>query len=396
MIDFLADDTAELQQWRMEVRDFLVEHWPADDAFDFDYDENPEGWRRCRTFWHAVGRKKWVGLTWPEEYYGLGRPAIYKWILDEEFVAYGAPTYPALAGNFVDPIIRLGTPAQRLKYLKGIADVTELWAEGYSEPSAGSDLAALTAHAKFDGTDWILNGQKTLGTAAHECQWMCVLARTSQRAKRHEGISCFLVDLRSPGVLMTPLENIAGGQQNATYFDNVKLPSDALLGEEGMAWRQVWFGMGGEPLDKALPTAAPWQFRIVRMLKDVVTLCRETNEGDSTLAEDPVIEQQLADLIVAVDVMKLQAYEMYSNASSGIWAEGLTHLHSAFHKELWPRLAQTIMDILGPRALLLSDEMSLLRGRVGQYFLASFGNHAGGTAQLKRMLLATRGLGLPR
>jgi len=399
MVDFCPDDTPQLQAWRAEVRRFLDRELPQDLVFDYDCDEDDDRWAAARQFWRKLGARGWISLTWPVEYYGLGRPPVEKWILQEELCNYGAPSHPVIGLAVANTILRLGAREQRLRHLKGIADATVLWGEGYSEPGAGSDLAALTTRAHRDGDHWVLNGQKTLGTAAHRCQWMSVLARTDPNSRKHAGISCFLVPLDTPGITLTPLHNMANGQQNHTFFDDARIPADCLLGTLNQGWNEVWLGVGGERIDPAAPTPEPWQFRILRMLNTIIGYCRTTMRRGAPLADDPVVRARLAELVLGVEALKLHAYEAYGAATApgavGGRA-GRSFAAQAFHKEFWPRMAQTCMEIVGPMAQLQGGRWSVLEGQVQQYFRASFGNHAGGTSQLKRMMLATRSLGMPR
>jgi len=399
MVDFCADDTVELRKWRSEVREFFDSEAPRNFFFDYDYDEDPIRWAEYLKFWRKMGEKKWVALTWPEKYYGLGKSAIEKWVLHEEMINYDIPSYPIIGLAVSGAVLRLGTEEQRMFHLKGIAEVTTLWGEGYTEPQAGSDLASLTTRAHRDGDHWVLNGQKTLGTAAHHAQWMSVLARTDPNSKKHNGLSCFLVPLDTPGISMAPLHNMANGQQNHTFFDNVRVSADCLLGEEGQAWPQVWFGQGGDRLDRGGPAPDGHPFRVIRMLNTIVDYCRTTRRRGVRMADDPVIRLQLAELMSGVEVMKLHVFESYSalSASNGFGGRAArSFISQAFYKEFWPRMAQICMEIVGPMAQLHGGKWAVLDGRVQQYFRASFGNHAGGTSQLKRMSLATRGLGLPR
>lgn len=397
MPDFVPDDTPDLRAWRAEVRQFLKDTIPEGFYFDYDYDESPERWARCMDFWQAVGRKGWTALCWPEEYYGLNRPAIERYILQEEFCNYAAPNYPVIGLAVATALLRHGTPEQKKRHLKGIAECTVLWGEGYSEPGAGSDLAALQTTARRDGDTWILNGQKTLGTAAHMCQWMMVLARTDA-AQRHGGISCFILPLDLPGVSMLPLENMADGQQNQTFFDNVRLPADALLGSEGQAWNEIWFGQGGEKLVAGTPPDI-WQMRIERQLKLLRRYCAETTRHDAPLDRDPVIRLKLAELYSGVELLKLHAKESYAQSAGLDWHASnpvSSVMNLGWFKEFWPEFCQSYMDIIGPQAMLAEGPDAPCDGHFEHYFRASFGNHAGGTAQLKRMTMATRGLGLPR
>jgi len=400
LIDFIPDDTPELRAWRAEVRGFLDQEWP-DDGFrwDYDYNENDDDWARGLSFWRKMGAKRWVALTWPEQYYGRGRSAIEKWILYEEICRRDAPAYPAIGLLVAGHILRLGTHEQRLKHLKGIAEATTVWGEGFTEPGAGSDLAMLTSRAHRDGDAWVLNGQKTFGTAVHRCQWMCVLARTDPEAKAHSGISCFLVPLDSKGISMTPLHNLAGGQQNHTFFDNVRLPADSLLGEANKAWTQVWFRMGGERLDRGGPYLADWIYRPLTLLNRVVRYCKETVRDGRPLSEDPLIRHKLAEALLGAEGARMLWYENFGRFASKTpspFGEAAANLDAAVYKEYWPALLQNLMEIVGPMAQIQGGRWARLAGDVQYFYRASFGNHAGGTSQLKRMVLATRGLDLPR
>jgi alkylation response protein AidB-like acyl-CoA dehydrogenase len=393
MVDFCPDDTPELKAWRGEVRAFLKEALPNGMRFDYDYDEDDARWEDYLAFWRKVGQKGWIALTWSKDYYGLGRPAIEKWILQEEFTAYDVPMYPAIGLQVSVALLRHGTPEQRRKHLKGIAECTTLWGEGYTEPGAGSDLASLTTRAHRDGDHWVLNGQKTLGTAAHRCQWMMALARTDPNAKAHSAISCFMVPLDAPGVTMTALHNMGGGQQNHTFFDNVRVPAENMVGDENQAWSQIWFHQGGERMDNALPGPEPFMFRVQALIDDLLDYCRTTKRGGVVMSQDSVVRLQLAELISGVEIVKLHAFEAYSNAASRQRGIDISQLYV---KEFWPRQAQIAMEIVGPMAQIAGGRWAQLEGRFQHFFLASFGNHAGGTSQLKRMTYATRGLGLPR
>lgn len=399
MVDFTPDDTPQLKAWRAEVRAFLEEALPGGFYFDYDYDESPERWEKCLAFWQAVGRKGWTSLSWPTEYYGQGRSAIERYILQEEFCNYAAPNYPVIGLTVASALLRHGTPEQRRVHLKGIAEATVLWGEGYSEPESGSDLASLRTMARRDGDGWVLNGQKTLGTAAHMCHWMVVLARTDPTSERHHGISCFMVKLDTPGITMLPLENMADGRQNQTFFDDVRLPGDALLGTEGEAWNEIWFGQGGEDLVPAGSAPDIWQMRIERQMRLLRQHCETTLRGGRPLIDDPVTRLKLAELYSGVELLKLHSKESYAQTTGSTWHAAnpvSSVINLGWFKEFWPHFCQTYMEILGPEGMLSSGPDAPKHGHFEHYFRASFGNHAGGTAQLKRMTMATRGLGLPR
>jgi alkylation response protein AidB-like acyl-CoA dehydrogenase len=295
--------------------------------------------------------------------------------------------------------MRLGTHEQRRTHLKGIASAEVLWAEGFTEPDSGSDLASLQTRAERHGDEWILNGQKTFGTAAHRCQWMYVLARTDPDAPKHAAISCFLVPLDAPGITLRALPNMAHGRQNMTFFDNVRLPLDALVGEENRAWQQVWFHMGGERLDRGGPTPSIFQRQLALLLEPVIDYCRTTRRNGRAIIEDPVVRQTLADLVIGIEGLRMLEFERLWRFESGEASPigpALPYLADGVYKELWPRFAQACMEVIGPLGEITRGPFAPLGGEVERFYRGSFGNHGGGTSQLKRMVMATRGLGLPR
>ena len=271
-----------------------------------------------------------------------------------------------------------------------------LWAEGYTEPDAGSDLAALTTRAELDGDEWVISGTKTFCTAGHRCNWIIIAARTDpDYTKRHRGISYFLSPTDVAGIEFQPLPNIAGGRQNLVVLEDLRVPRNGMLGDLNEGWTQIWFGMGGNPMpsyadDDPGPESdyEPPLTGMSWVLDQLVQWCKSVDCGDSTLAEDPVVSMQLADLAIGVEINKLLD-------SEGPCDYGV-HLHQGIAKEFQPKFAQIAMEILGPLCQIQSGPWAPVAGEIDRAYRRSFGNHAGGTSQLKRMVVATRALGLPR
>ncbi len=294
-------------------------------------------------------------------------------------------------------ILRLGTARAEGRPPAGHGGGEITWGEGYTEPNAGSDLASLTTRAEQDGDEWVISGEKTFCTAGHHCNWIIIAARTDpDYSRRHRGISYFLSPMDAPGIELRPLYNIADGRQNRVYLDELRVPANRLLGDLNQGWTQIWFGMGGNPipdLRRRRPgtrnglrahrwSGLPW------VLDQLVRYCRATRRDGGPLSEDPVVRMQLTDLAMEVEIQTMLGYE-------GGCPYGF-HLHQAITKEFQPRFAQTCMEILGPLGLIQSGPWAPLAGEIDRIYRRSFGNHAGGTSQLKRMVVATRILGLPR
>lgn len=384
--------SVEEEEWRQEVKDFLAEELPSDKEFNHEFNEDEELWAFAREFTRKVGRKGWIGLTWPTEYGGLGRPLSERLIMAEEFALRDAPFVNMIGyGLAAGTLLAGGTEEQKNRFLPGIARFDRFWAEGLTEPGAGSDLASITTRAVRDGDDWIINGQKTYTTWGHRADVMYLAARTDPDAPRHQGISIFCLDLKLPGVSFSRLDNLGGGRQNHTYFDDVRIPGDMLLGAVGQGWSAI---MGAFYHAGALSAR---HSELQRMLDAVIAHCATTVRGGRTLIQDPLVRAKLAELATMVETERLLAYESLGNASHGRRPPYAGALGVVVHKEHQPRFAQLINQIVGPLCQLRTgSRWAPLGGDAEAWYRASYANHAGGTSQVKRMVLATRGLGLPR
>src|SRR5262249_53695841 len=303
--------TAEENAFRKEVQAFLDAELPPDKAFDHEFNEAQDLWEFAFDFTRKVGEKGWIGLTWPVEYGGLGRPLTERLILAEEFAYRDAPLVNVIGyGLAAGTLLAGGTDEQKKRFLPAIARFEQFWAEGLTEPDSGSDLASLTTRAVRDGSDWIVNGQKTYTTWGHHADMMYLAARTDPDASRHAGISIFCLDLKAPGVTMTPLYNLGGGRQNHTFFDDVRVPSDMMLGEEGQGWSYImnaFYHSGG---------AAAHHSELQRMLDELLDYCRHTTRNGVTLIKDPIVRSQLAELEYIIEGERLLAYEAVSNVTT--------------------------------------------------------------------------------
>jgi 3-oxocholest-4-en-26-oyl-CoA dehydrogenase alpha subunit len=384
--------TRQEEAWRQEVRDFLDRELPPDKAFDVEFNEDEALWRFAFDFTRRVGAKGWIGLTWPPEYGGLGKSLTDRLIMMEEFGYRDAPLINHIGwGLAAGALFVGGTPEQKRRFLPPIARMETFWAEGLTEPDAGSDLASLTTRAVRDGDDWIINGQKTYTTWGSHADVLYLAARTNPEAPKHHGISIFCLDLGLPGVSFSPMYNLGGGRQNHTFLEDVRIPGDMLIGEEGQGWGYIMssFYMSGG--------VAAGHTTYQRRLDDLVAYCKETTRNGRPLIKDPIVRQQLAELALIVEEHRLLAYAGLGQALASRPPEFGGALGTVVAKEAKPRFAEICQQIVGPLSQLRSESRwAPMNGDVEAWYRYSFSNHAGGTSQVKRMVLATRGLGLPR
>ncbi len=233
-------DTPDQARFRAEVRAFLKAELPQDVAqqdetvlgIGLGEDPKDQEWLR------RLATRGWVAPAWPKEYGGAGLSVIDQFIFNQEMARAGAHRANFLATGIVGPtLIAHGTPEQKAKYLPGILSGEVYWCQGFSEPGSGSDLAGLRTSAVKDGDDFIINGSKIWTTGAHRAQRMLLLARTDQEAPKHRGISCFLLDMKAPGVRVQSLVNMADVPSfNQVFFDNVRVPESDMLGAPNQGW----------------------------------------------------------------------------------------------------------------------------------------------------------------
>ncbi|MEE9286141.1 MAG: acyl-CoA dehydrogenase family protein [Dehalococcoidia bacterium] len=382
--------TPQQEAWRQEVKDFLARELPREYAFDHEFEERDDLWEFAFEFTRKVGARGWIGLTWPKAYGGLERTPVERSIMMEEFGLAEAPLINLIGwGLAAGSLLFMGTEEQKQRFLPPIGRMQTFWAEGLTEPDAGSDLASLKTTAVRDGDSWVVNGQKTFTTWGSRADVLYLAARTDPDVPKHKGLSIFCLDLKLPGVSMTPLYNLGGGRQNHTFLDNVRIPADMLIGEENQGWYAImnsFYGGGG----------AGGAGKQQHIFSQLVQYCKETRRDGVPLSKDPIVRSQLAELRIMLETMKMLGWEGLSLAENRGAPPFGGALGVVVYKETTPRFAQLCLDILGPLGQLKSGPWAPLAGQVEALYRQSYANHAGGTPQVKRMVLATRGLGLPR
>jgi alkylation response protein AidB-like acyl-CoA dehydrogenase len=387
--------TVDEQLFAEEVRGFLRKHPPEDflaDGMDAGYGSGAHS----RAFLRALASQGWISMTWPRQFGGQERPLMYKLILLEELAAGGAPFGP-LPGcdQTADAIIRHGAERLQRELLPCIARGEATFWQGFSEPNAGSDLLSLKTEAVRAGDDYILSGHKIWSSHAGISTHGLVLARTNRRAPAHRGVSMFVVDNASPGLDIRPIRSLTGEVYHYEVFlDRVGVPRDFLLGAENEGFVQLLQGLDTDRFWGRFYKAPA----LKRVLGDLVAYANTTSRRGIPLARDPVVRRQLAELATDIEVLRLLFYRTGWMIQEGLPTPYESALGKVLADETGQKLAAVGMELLGLYGpLTAGSRWVALRGRVQHLYQTSLGHTiAGGTSEVLRSTVATRGLGLPR
>ncbi|WP_299577213.1 acyl-CoA dehydrogenase family protein [uncultured Williamsia sp.] len=390
-------DDAATRSLRHSVREWL-EEWLPDEfratAANPDYLPR-DAHERAVEFCRRLHEQGWFVPQWPAEYGGGGRGVVEQVVIREELAYAGAPLVNTNGVNMLAPVLfRYGTPEQKEEHLPLIARSERMWAQGYSEPEAGSDLASLKMTARRDGDHYVLQGQKTWTSNGVLADWIFVLARTSPVGKsRREGISFFLVDLETPGITRRPIRSMTGYATFAEeFFDEVRVPATHLVGAEGDGWRVAKSLLDAERSN--VTRAAQAQ----RFLDELVEWCRARRGRPNDPLADPMNRAALARAAEKTEVGRALSYRVAQNQAQGTLDAALPSLSKLYHAEFTAELRALGAQILGPAGQLMPDDPdALLHGHFSDGLLLSLLHRiGGGTSEIQRDVIATAALALPR
>jgi alkylation response protein AidB-like acyl-CoA dehydrogenase len=328
------------EAFRMMVRDFFENEYPRDVIEKMASGASPskEDYQHSE---RAMAAKGWLAVNWPKVAGGTGWSANEKYIFDEELERAGALNVVPMGLLYVGPVIyTFGTEEQKKRWLPGILDSTTFWAQGYSEPGSGSDLASLQCAAVSDGDDYIVNGTKIWTSLAQHADWIFCLLRTSQEEKKQEGITFLLIDMTTPGIAVHPIITIDGKHSlNSVTFDNVRVPKENRIGEEGKGWTYANYLLGHERTSYA---------HVAGKRKQLGNIRKAAKERD--LLTDPAFVEKLASLEARLDALELTVLRTLSSVAEG----GAPGNESSILKIIATELAQDItelgMEAYGPYA----------------------------------------------
>lgn len=345
-----------------------------------------------KTWEQELAKGGWVGIGWPEAYGGRNCSIEQQVIFHEEYARSGAPGRVGHIGEGLTgpTLIAFGSDDQKAKYLPGILSGEELWCQGYSEPSAGSDLANVKTKARFDEATgkWVINGQKVWTSLAHESDYVFVVARTDPGSIAHKGLGFFLVKMDQPGVEVRPIVQITGTSEfNEVFFDDAVCEVTDIVGKPGEGWK-VAMGLLG--FERGVSTLGQ-QMQFQNELNEVIQLAKTNGK-----AKDPVIRQRIAK---AHEGLKIMRYNSMRTLSSDV-GDGSLHKEALMYKLYWASwhrdLGELCMDILGQEAELIDSAPYNLTRLQSLYLFVRSDTIYGGTNQIQRNIIAERGLGMPK
>lgn len=389
-------DTPDQARFRAEVRDFLRAELPRDLpqqdetvlGIGLGEDARDQDWLR------KLSRRGWVAPAWPREYGGAGLSVLEQFIFNEEMARANAPRPNFLAVAIAGPtIIVHGTLEQKAQHLPGILSGEVYWCQGFSEPGAGSDLASLKTTAVKDGDDYVINGTKIWTTGAHRAQRMMLIARTDPDAPKHRGLSYFLLDMNTPGISISPLVNMADVPSfNQVFLDNVRVPAGDMLGQPNQGWYVATTTLDFER-SNIMSTV-----ELQMVVDQLAGFGRAPRVDARAIDVYPAARLELADRAVEVQVAILLSYRVAGLQARGIVPNYEASMNKLYATELAQRITRTGLRLLGRFGILEEGSAwAPLKGRFARMYLMSVASTiAGGTSEVQRLIIATRGIGLPR
>jgi 3-oxocholest-4-en-26-oyl-CoA dehydrogenase alpha subunit len=390
-VDF--DFSPEQRAFREEVDAFLDAN-DDPDVFDVTRENMAQivDTPKRREFMASLGEKGWLGITWPKSEGGQEGDGVTEYLLNEALAGRGGPQIGKGVGIIGKTILAHGTEKMKQEFLPKILRNEIEFAVGYSEPDAGSDAASMRLKATRDGDGWRLNGQKTWTTSAHFAEWYWVGARTDPESKHH-GITLFLVPLDQPGITINGIWTMGDERTNDVFFDDVFVHDDYVVGELNHGFQYI-----SEALDLerfTMFTFSPIEQRLDLLCEYVAT---ETRDGKA-LKDDPVIRQQIAQLVTDGEVARVLGLKVVAASMKG-GAPPTTEAseYKLFATELSKRLANASMDIGGPGAQLrVRTEEAPMAGRSeSTYRYTVIDTIGGGASEIQKNIIARRALGLPK
>jgi len=387
-----VDYGPEAKAFRTQVREFLAANHDPEVM-----DPTREGMAQLvdtparRAFMKKLSERGWIGMSWPKEYGGSDAPGMFEYVLNEELATVGAPLIGKGVGIVGKTIMRHGNDRLKREFLPKILNAEIEFAIGYSEPNAGSDLAALSLRATKTDGGWVLNGQKRFTTSAHFADWYWLAARTDPDAQKHKGISLFLVPMDQKGIEVVNMPCLAGERTNEVFLDDVFVPDDYVVGEVNKGFYYISEALDFERFTLFTVSAFVKKYEALR------TYLRSATRDGKPMRDDPEVRRIVARLATRLETCKMHCLRVIAKAARG----EVPNIEAAMFK-LWlsqtaQEVAEAFITLAGPDGVLRrGTEHAPLDGRFENYFQYSVLETVGaGTSEVQRNIIARRALGLP-
>lgn len=347
-----------------------------------------------RSEWEKkLAESGWTCVGWPKEYGGRGCSISQQVIFNEEYARAGGPGHVGHIGEGLagPTIIAFGSEEQKQRFLPKIVSGEDLWCQGYSEPSAGSDLANVKTKAHFDEAKgkWIINGQKVWTSLALESNWCFVIARTDPESSAHKGLGFFLVPMKQKGIDVKPITQLTGTSEfNEVFFDDAETDANNIVGKPGEGWK-VAMGLLG--FERGVSTLGQ-QMQFQNELSQIIETAKQNGSG-----QDPAIRQRIADAWIGLRIMRYNSLRMLSNDAG----DGALQKEAMIYKLYWAtwhrNMGKLVMDVLGAESEMLEDNKAYNLTRLQSMYLFTRSDTIyGGTNQIQRNIIAERALGMPK
>ncbi len=400
-------DTPEQAEFRKGVQDFIAARLPQyykdakqrrmlEDDFENDWQGDfangtPEAKAAAREWAAALAERGWGAPHWPKEYGGGGLSTFEQFILRQEFAIATAPIVGGSGVSLLGPTLLIhGTEEQKKKFLAPTLRGDILWAQGFSEPGAGSDLASLQCRAIRDGDEYVINGQKLWTSAAHKANWIFILTRTDPEAPKHRGISFLMADMTSPGVSVRPIMSMGFKHAtNETFYEDVRVPVENIIGEENRGW---YVAVTLLDFERSGISGAVQQ---IQQLEDLIALVK----ADAAPHRASLVRGDIADRFIEAEVAMNISLRIASMQAAGRVPNYEASMGKMFTTEMSQRVARTGTKTFGLYSNLWAHSEPL--SPLGAQFTHSYADSvvmtiAGGSSEIQRNIISTRGLGLPR
>jgi alkylation response protein AidB-like acyl-CoA dehydrogenase len=389
------DDTPEEADFRAGVRAFLAKaakpRAPGTGMVYRAGNEDPEFRKRARAWQAMKADAGYAGITWPTNWGGRGGTPIQQVIYDQEEAKYAVPRglFDIGLGMCIPTLCTWGTQAHRDRFAGKALRGEEIWCQLFSEPAAGSDLAGLRTRAEPDASDWIVNGEKIWTSGAHYCDYGVLVTRSDFSAKKHDGITYFFLDMKSPGIEIRPIKQMSGASHfNQVFFKDVRVPDSQRLGAVGQGWKV------------ALTTLMNERYtiggRVGVGMADIFDLARRLELGDGQALKNGAVRDKLADWYVASQGLKFTNFRAMTALSRGETPGPEASLGKLVNASMLQNIAAFALDLMEEGGVLCDPELAPMAAAFQQMLLTSpSARIAGGSDEIMRNIIAERVLGLP-